>query len=138
MERGATVRQDNAAVLLDEVLRVLGGRVAASHDERVDVSEGHDVVSDGDRALREDGSCQSGFCGRPRMPIATANVFERYVAAAVSTRKKPARGRIAATASPYRTTRPLSSIARSRYVSVSPLLASVRQRTPVQTAARPL
>ena len=97
-----------------------------------------DVMSYVIRALREDGIGQSGFCGRPRMPIAITHVFERYVAAVVSTRKKPSRGRIAPTASRYRTTRPLSSIARSRYVSVSPLLASVRQRTPVQTAGRPL
>ena len=52
------------------------------------------------RALSAGGIGQSGLRGRPRMPIATAQVFEQYVEAGVSTRKKPPRGLIALTGSP--------------------------------------
>ena len=99
---------------------------------------GTDVTSNVIRPFNAEGSVQSGFCGRPRMPIAIAHVFDRYVAFDVSTRKNPSRGRMALTPSSYFTASRFSAIARSRYVSVSPFVRSVMQRTPVHTAARPL
>jgi len=79
----------HAVSLLNQVLRVLRGRIAPPHDE--DVLAGERDRGDVERIwdFSAEGMDQSGFCGRPRIPMATAQVLVSTVRAGVSTRSTP-------------------------------------------------